>query len=96
MLQLKLNITTLHDAEPEESEPGSYLPARSDLDVDGGLTIPEDSDIFLWEVNHCEVSSRPDEHFLISVNHAGRILQGKVSVSQKHSQVFSFQSRHHA
>lgn len=54
-----------------------YLPARSNLDVDGGLTVPEDCDIFLWEVNNCEVSCRPNEHPLLPVNHTGCILQTK-------------------
>lgn len=52
-----------------------YLPARSDLDVDGGLTVPEDGDIFLWEMNNGEVSRRPNEHPLLPVSHAGWILQ---------------------
>ena len=47
--------------------------------MDGGLTVPEDGDIFLWEMNHCEVSSWPDEHPLLPVNHTGWILQGAES-----------------
>lgn len=52
-----------------------YLPARSDLDVDGGLTVPEDGDVLLWEMNNCEVSRRPNEHPLLPVSHTGRTLQ---------------------
>lgn len=47
--------------------------------MDGGLTVPEDGDVFLWEMNHCEVSSWPDEHPLLPINHTGWILQGAES-----------------
>ena len=53
----------------------SYLPARSDLDVDAGLSVPEDGDFFLWEMNHSEVPGWPDEHPLLPVNHTRWILQ---------------------
>lgn len=43
--------------------------------MDGGLTVPEDSDIFFWEMNNGEVSCRPHEHPLLPVNHTGWTLQ---------------------
>lgn len=61
---------------PAVTPPETHLPLRSDLDVDGCLSVPEDGDLLLWEMNHCEVSGRPDEHPLLPVNHTGRILWG--------------------
>ena len=46
--------------------------------MDGGLTVPKDSDVFLGEMNHCKVSSRPDEHLLLPVNYTGRVLHGEI------------------
>lgn len=74
-------LTATHNQNLAHSEPASYLPARSDLDVDGGLAVPEDGDVFLGEMNHCEVSGWPDEHPLLPVNHAGWILQRPESVN---------------
>lgn len=57
----------------ERGGPVLYLPARSDLDVDGGLTVPEDGDVLLWEMNHREVSRGPNQH--PPVRRTGRVLQ---------------------
>lgn len=70
---LKSQVCTL--SKKTGTGPSTYLPARSDLDVNGGLAVPEDGDFFLWKMNHCVVSGRPDEHLLLPVDHTGRILQ---------------------
>lgn len=64
----------------QNTEPASYLPARSNLDMHCSLSVPEDCDVFLWEMNHCEVPSWPDEHYLLPVNHTGWILHKRVTV----------------
>ena len=72
-----LAVTLWSQKKREVPETASHLPARSDLDVNSSFTIPEDDDIILWEVDDCEVSSWPDEHSLLPVNHTGGILNNK-------------------
>lgn len=43
--------------------------------MDGGLTVPKDGDVLLWEMNNCEVSCRPNEHLVLPVSHTGWTLQ---------------------